>query len=162
MATEALVSAPVKSGGFFFGGKAVFTVCPSPEFVRDHEDCKDHYTFKLLHKEASAQWPECWMVFLMTGPDNYADFSYMGKLDTRSGAVLLTKKSCVGPNAWPKLILERVIACALANQLDKIEANGWGVLHEGRCCVCGRRLTVPESIESGIGPECAGRIGGAR
>jgi hypothetical protein len=33
---------------------------------------------------------------------------------------------------------------------DKLE-----VWHEGRCGRCGRRLTVPESIESGLGPECA-------
>lgn len=29
------------------------------------------------------------------------------------------------------------------------------VWHEGRCGRCGRILTVPESIISGIGPECA-------
>jgi hypothetical protein len=28
------------------------------------------------------------------------------------------------------------------------------VHHEGRCGRCGRTLTVPESIESGFGPEC--------
>lgn len=32
------------------------------------------------------------------------------------------------------------------------------VWHEGRCGRCGRRLTVPESIKSGIGPECANKI----
>lgn len=31
------------------------------------------------------------------------------------------------------------------------------VWHEGRCGRCGRRLTVPSSIESGLGPECARR-----
>tara|TARA_B100000745_G_scaffold300393_1_gene254185 strand:+ start:2131 stop:2619 length:489 start_codon:yes stop_codon:yes gene_type:complete len=29
------------------------------------------------------------------------------------------------------------------------------VWHEGRCCRCGRKLTVPESIATGIGPVCA-------
>lgn len=29
------------------------------------------------------------------------------------------------------------------------------VWHEGRCGRCGRKLTVPSSIESGMGPECA-------
>jgi hypothetical protein len=29
--------------------------------------------------------------------------------------------------------------------------------HEGSCCMCGRKLTVPSSIEAGIGPECAGK-----
>lgn len=33
------------------------------------------------------------------------------------------------------------------------------VLHDGRCGVCGRVLTHPDSIQSGIGPICAQRIG---
>lgn len=28
------------------------------------------------------------------------------------------------------------------------------VYHEGVCCVCGRRLTRPKSIELGVGPTC--------
>lgn len=31
--------------------------------------------------------------------------------------------------------------------------------HEGRCARCGRRLTVPDSIATGFGPECAAAIG---
>jgi hypothetical protein len=30
--------------------------------------------------------------------------------------------------------------------------------HEGKCCRCGRKLTVPRSIELGIGPECEGKM----
>jgi len=30
--------------------------------------------------------------------------------------------------------------------------------HAGSCGRCGRKLTVPESIESGLGPECARRV----
>jgi hypothetical protein len=36
--------------------------------------------------------------------------------------------------------------------------KGLKVHHEGRCCRCGRKLTVPESIETGLGPECASRL----
>lgn len=32
------------------------------------------------------------------------------------------------------------------------------IWHEGRCCRCGRVLTVPESIAMGIGPECVFKI----
>jgi predicted metal-dependent hydrolase len=32
---------------------------------------------------------------------------------------------------------------------------GFNVHHEGKCGRCGRLLTVPSSIESGIGPECS-------
>ncbi len=28
------------------------------------------------------------------------------------------------------------------------------IWHNGKCCRCGRTLTVPESIAAGIGPEC--------
>jgi hypothetical protein len=28
------------------------------------------------------------------------------------------------------------------------------IWHEGKCGKCGRQLTVPSSIETGIGPEC--------
>lgn len=37
------------------------------------------------------------------------------------------------------------------------QAEFW---HEGRCGRCGRLLTVPSSIESGIGPECSKHMGG--
>ena len=36
--------------------------------------------------------------------------------------------------------------------------DGIEVWHEGTCGRCGRQLTVPESIETGIGPVCAGRM----
>lgn len=31
--------------------------------------------------------------------------------------------------------------------------------HEGRCAACARRLTVPNSIATGFGPDCADRLG---
>lgn len=33
------------------------------------------------------------------------------------------------------------------------------VYHHGICCKCGRKLTTPESLESGIGPECRKLLG---
>jgi len=36
------------------------------------------------------------------------------------------------------------------------------ILHSGHCLRCGRKLTHPESIQSGLGPECSGRVYGAR
>ncbi len=52
---------------------------------------------------------------------------------------------------------------AMAESLARIEANP---LEEairigkatGRCCVCGIKLTNPESVERGIGPVCAERF----
>ena len=33
------------------------------------------------------------------------------------------------------------------------------IWHEGRCAACARRLTVPQSIATGLGPDCADRLG---
>ena len=33
------------------------------------------------------------------------------------------------------------------------------IFHEGRCGRCARLLTVPASVVSGFGPECAGKVG---
>lgn len=35
---------------------------------------------------------------------------------------------------------------------------GYEFYHASSCCVCGRTLTVPSSIQSGIGPECEGKM----
>jgi hypothetical protein len=37
---------------------------------------------------------------------------------------------------------------------DKVE-----VRHAGKCGHCGRKLTVPESVDTGIGPDCAKKLG---
>ena len=69
-----------------------------------------------------------------------------------------------------------VTAAAAALPADDVRARGfawfWRVLgsgrafpaafefwHEGRCAACARRLTVPQSIATGFGPECAARRG---
>jgi hypothetical protein len=39
-----------------------------------------------------------------------------------------------------------------------IEPAALQVWHEGRCGRCGRALTVPESITTGLGPDCAKKV----
>jgi hypothetical protein len=151
-------SAPIKDKQFFHGGKAIFTIEPSPEFVAKHGDCQPRYTFKIVHRDGNDRYQPCEMVLLLTGPDNTSDYTYMGILDDRANVVRITQKSCVGEQAWPKRILDRVLQRAAADQLEVIQEAGWKLMHEGRCCRCGRLLTVPSSIEAGIGPECAGRV----
>ena len=36
--------------------------------------------------------------------------------------------------------------------------EGYEVRSSGTCMRCGRKLTVPESIDQMVGPECAGRL----
>lgn len=49
------------------------------------------------------------------------------------------------------------LAALEANPLEAAKTLG---KLSGRCCVCGRDLTNDDSIDAGIGPICAGRLGG--
>lgn len=92
-------------------------------------------------------------VSVLTGPDNTSSYKYFGYV--RRGVYFFgTKKSKVTEDApsvrafdW---LWRKVSAGVLPADVE--------VWHEGRCGRCGRQLTVPESVASGFGPECAGRL----
>lgn len=128
---------------FVLAGKAIFTI---------DNGKGTHYTYKVTHKEATGQYNESWFVSLLTGPDNTSNYTYLGMLNPFNGAVSLTRKSKFDDLTLPV----RVIRWALNIIWSSKELpTGYNIRHEGRCGRCGRVLTVPESIDTGIGPECA-------
>lgn len=136
---------PVKE--FFAAGRAIFTVEVPSDFAAKH-DLKPHYTFKVDH----AEWPEAWFVKLLVGADNSSDYKTFGMLNPETGQMRLTRKG--DDKSWPVRLVRRVFANVYGETPEKIEAAGFNVHHEGRCGRCGRRLTVPSSIEYGLGPVC--------
>jgi len=153
---------------FVTAGRAVFTVEPSATFQEQFPVVKPHYTYKVKFVKGKEKkdkpgefWSDAYMVFLLTGPDNTADYTYLGMLDDKTGYVRLTAKSKWNDDTWPVKIIRRVLARLWAGECHEIAANGWKVHHEGRCGRCGRALTVPESVENGIGPECIKKVFGA-
>ena len=108
----------------------------------------------------------------MTGPDNESNFSYLGAMHSKlckvpTGGVFdieeevwafhRGKRSEYAENSTPIATFRWMWARLSRDQpLSLAVAEGATLYHEGRCGRCGRRLTVPESIESGYGPECAG------
>jgi hypothetical protein len=124
---------------FFHGGKAIFTVS-NPQ--------GDHYTFKIHKPIKSAPF----FVTLLTGPDNTQDYVYMGLFIPQHVEVRLTEKSKYKEDSTPV----KVIRWAIKRVYEKKPfPQGYAIQHEGKCCRCGRMLTDNESIERGIGPECA-------
>jgi len=113
---------------------------------------ENRFTFKVKQaKDRATGRPVDGLFFvaLMNGPDNETNFQYLGTI--RNGVYALGRKSRITANAvshkafdwfWQNM--------RHADCFDLIEC--W---HEGRCGHCNRKLTVPESIERGIGPECA-------
>lgn len=89
-------------------------------------------------------------VAVLCGADNDGDYVYLGTIfdgtrfnHGRKSSISSTAPSAVA-FAW---IWKRVTRGDLPTQCE--------VWHEGRCGRCGRSLTVPESIETGLGPICA-------
>lgn len=135
---------------FILAGRALFTVSnPTGE----------RYTFKVTRKEAqpgSRYIDPTYFVALLTGPNNEADYTYMGILKPATGTVILTKASKYTDQSKPYRVASWAIGLIFRGQQLPI---GYAVRHEGKCGRCGRTLTVPESIDSGIGPECAAKLG---
>lgn len=123
---------------FLEAGHAVFTV--------QNTKTGNRFTFKV--ERPDEDWP--YLVKLLDRPDNERGYTYMGAF--RQGQNLhTTKASKVGEDAQSFKVFRWVYAKLHEEGLPK-SVEFW---HEGRCGRCGRRLTVPESIERGIGPVCA-------
>jgi len=88
-------------------------------------------------------------VQLLTGPDNTADYEYLGF--TRGFEMVAGRKG--NPNHPAYRAADWTIK-NLANKNMPGELEFW---HEGRCARCAKVLTDPASIERGLGPECAGK-----
>lgn len=143
---------------FVLAGDAIFTVTLPADFAARHK-IPGHYTFRVKHKPADSQWTEAWFVELLAGPDNTDDFDYVGKLDPQTGSVRLTRKSRYSPDAMVVRVLRRVLSRLWAADLGPVREAGFAVAHAGRCGRCGRTLTEPESIATGIGPVCRDKLG---
>jgi hypothetical protein len=147
---------------FVTGGKATFTVEVPAAFIGAKaqlgETWHPHYTYRVerVEMKATDKFPAktCYFVKSLNGPDNTADYVYLGMLDEKTGDVKLTAKSAFPETATRVKVLRRVLAVLWAGEGDKIAAAGWDVHHEGACARYGRALTVPESVKSGFGPEC--------
>lgn len=136
------------SKNFITAGKAIFTVQVPAGFD------KPHYTYRVKVKPANGDYPETYFVSMLTGPDNYSNYTYLGILNPKTGVVKTTAKSKFAPNSFPVRLLNRVLARLWSDEGSKITEAGFDLHHEGKCGRCGRRLTVPQSVESGFGPEC--------
>jgi hypothetical protein len=111
------------------------------------------FTFKLTTPKKNEHGQR--FVALLTGPDNEGDYTYLGMLE--SGQFRLTRASKLPLSSEPVQAFGYLLRCVYVERRLPTVLQVW---HEGKCGRCGRTLTVPESIERGIGPECASKLGG--
>lgn len=128
---------------FLFGGKATLTL--------KSLKTGNHYTYKIRSNKEKTVF----FVSLLNGPNNDSDYMYMGTIFDKKN-FKLTSKSKVSKEAKSYKAFFYYFYNLVTKHFEKIEGQ-INAYHNGHCCVCGRTLTTPESIEHGIGPVCAGR-----
>jgi hypothetical protein len=120
---------------FIYAGNATFTITNTKTGNR--------FTYKIR----KAKDNNIYFVSVLTGSDNTSSYSYIGFI--KNGIFNSSKKSKITSNSTSFKVFSWFII-----NINKIPAI-IQVLHEGNCGRCGRKLTTPESIERGIGPECS-------
>lgn len=132
------------SKDFLLAGHAIFTVAnPKGEY----------HTYRVSAPDDQDDTKPIWFVSKLTGSDNTSDYTYLGIL-TGEGRVIHTRKS--GFAADSQAFKVAVWAVKLILNSSPLP-EGYTIQHVGKCGRCGRPLTTPESLSSGIGPICQNR-----
>lgn len=91
-------------------------------------------------------------VSVLTGSDNEHGYEYLGCIYARRNYAH-GRKSHIAMKAPSAIAFAWVWHTLMSGEMH----DQLAVYHEGRCGACGRRLTTPESVASGLGPVCARR-----
>jgi len=128
-----------------------YTLAGKAKITLTSKKTQKWYTFRVERAEdrATGKPQDRWFVQLLAGPDNVSDFVYLGMIFPDSG-FRTTKGSKLPPDSVPV----RAFNYFWRNLLDGRIPDDLEIRHEGVCGRCGRPLTVPESIDRGIGPDC--------
>ena len=139
---------PTDALAYVLGGYGRFTLVSAQTGAR--------FTYRASQPDAIPNDSRNRPIFIgvLNGQDNEGDYRYLGCLwGTRYAH---GRKSTVDRNAPSARAIEWTVRQLAAGRLPPT-VEFW---HEGRCGACGRALTVPESIERGLGPVCAAKAHG--
>ena len=134
---------------FILGGSAVFTLTSLKT--------GKHFTFKVKEKkEEGLNGPNLRFVNVLAGPDNHSfdESVYLGFIPSVGKLQIVS-----GKKGRPDAPSFKALAWVLAHLNNDNLPEQVKIQHEGRCCKCNRVLTHPESLDRGIGPECAKHFG---
>lgn len=110
-----------------------------------------HITFKIATQSADAGFaPGSRIISTLIGQDNESDYKGFAFLFP-SGQVKVWGKMAAKVGDWAEL------ATALISGDWKAAGVKWAS-QSGKCFICNRKLTTPDSVQAGIGPICADKI----
>jgi hypothetical protein len=127
---------------FIFAGNSTFTL--------KNPNTNKHFTYKVYNPNKNKEKEDIFFVKVLTGTNNETDYSYVGYVKNDKYYHGKPNKTKIKPDS-PSVLGFRYL-------LNNIENLKLEFMHEGRCGRCGRKLTHPESLENGIGPECSSII----
>jgi hypothetical protein len=148
---EGRIVSPVSMLEYMLAGKAVFTI--------RSKRSQRHYTYKVTRAKDNGEQksPLRWWVNVLTGDNNSNPHHYskMGQVVCNSGGYphfRMVQGAQFSKDSFPTAGFKHVLTAVV--QEDEVALAGFEFFHEGRCGVCNRRLTDPESVARGIGPVC--------
>lgn len=124
---------------FLTAGRAIFTLVSRKTGA--------HFTYRIQ----AGRNPGIYFASVKRGSDEWL---YLGMYQPEAGEVIPTRNGTVSHDS-PSF-------AGLNWFLQHIGDSRVEFKHVGRCCRCGRELTHPTSIDSGIGPECANKLAAPR
>lgn len=120
---------------YLLAGNAVLTV--------QNRDTENHFTYEVSKKKDAQVW---FVKMLMNQEYVYIGmFTWLGFRTTKGSKVSSTSPSFMVMN----IVFRRYVLSL--NPHPKLR-----LMHNGYCAHCGRMLTHPESLETGLGPVCRG------
>lgn len=139
-----LMSNPADAKRFALAGNSTITLSSKNTGVRFT------YRIKAFSNDENPHVSGKRSVALLTGADNESDYTYLGMIFGGT-QFRTTAKSKLAPTSSPALAMQYFCQKVIR---DGVMPEHLEVRHEGRCGKCNRKLTTPESIDRGIGPEC--------
>lgn len=124
---------------FIFSGKAVVTLTSAASGT--------HFTFKISASDDG----NVFFVKHLFGPDNSwnGDWAFLGVVFPDNRAILRA-----GKKGKPDAPSFKALAWTLGNLAAGSIPDSLTIQHNDACGVCGRELTDPVSVATGIGPVC--------
>ncbi len=127
----------INNRSFAFAGKATFTVV--------NEKTAGRHTLRVSKAAGDAIW-------FVSMKQKGGSFEFVGTIFGGNTTIKISRRSFWNQNSDSYKVAQWI--------MERLETYPAGVefKHEGKCCRCGKSLTDPKSIDSGIGPYCAGLI----
>ena len=125
-------------------GKAFVT------FLNTQTQKRFTYRITQIKDRATGEKLQRWFVSVLTGSNNESSYRYIGWINNNF-VFKHTATSKINASAQSVKAFENVFG-RIVNQQPHDFLQIW---HEGKCLCCGKKLTVPSSIQSGLGPICA-------